>query len=161
MITQNEIHMSAPPQRCFEVAVDVERWPEILPHYRRVRFQRRDDFGRGLVEMAAQRMFGPIPYPVWWVSEMDSDPAQPIVRYKHVAGITKGMDVEWRFEPAADGTRVKIVHDWPGGPAWPFIGALAANAVIGPIFIHNVAGRTLAGVKAEAEVQKIKIKEGR
>lgn len=161
MITHNEIFMSAPPERCFEVAAAVERWPEILPHYRWVRFQRRDAFGRGRVEMAARRMFGPLPYPVWWVSEMDADPAEPSVRYKHVAGITKGMDVEWRFDAAAGGTTVEIVHEWPGGPAWPLIGKLAANAVIGPIFIHHVAGRTLAGIKAEVEAQTPTIEEGR
>lgn len=151
MITHNEIVMAADARRCFEVAADVERWPEILPHYRRVRFQRRDGFGRGLVEMAARRMFGPLGYPVWWVSEMAADESIPIVRYRHVDGITRGMDVEWRFAPADSGTRVEIVHDWPRGAAWPLIGGLAADLVIGPVFIHYVAGRTLAGVKREAE----------
>ena len=51
MITHNEIVMRASAERCFQVAADVERWPEILSHYRWVRFRRRDDFGFGLVEM--------------------------------------------------------------------------------------------------------------
>ncbi len=159
MQTHNEIHMKASPRRCFEVAADVERWPEILPHYRRVRFRRKDRFGRGLVEMAARRMFGPIPYPIWWVSEMDSDPDQPVVRYRHVDGITAGMDVEWRFEPAGEGTLVRIVHDWAAGPPWPLVKTLAADLVIGPVFIHHVAGRTLEGVKRTAESQLVE--EGR
>ena len=45
MITHNEIVMNASQDRCFQVAADVERWPEILSHYRWVRFRRRDDFG--------------------------------------------------------------------------------------------------------------------
>ena len=45
---------------------------------------------------------------------------------------------------------VTIVHEW-SGPAWPLIGSIAANLVIGPVFIHYIAGRTLAGVKQEAE----------
>jgi ribosome-associated toxin RatA of RatAB toxin-antitoxin module len=153
MITHNEIWIDSSPARCFQVAADVERWPELLSHYTVVRFQRRDGFGRGLVEMAARRMFGPLGYPVWWASEMWADESVPVVRYRHVAGITKGMDVEWRFKPEGDVTRVEIVHDWPRGPRWPLIGRFAANAVIGPVFIHHVAGMTLAGVKREVELR--------
>lgn len=151
MITHNETHIAADPRRCFDVAADVERWPEILTHYRWVRFRRRDGFGRGLVEMAARRMFGPVSYPVWWLSEMWADESVPVVRYRHVDGVTRGMDVEWLFHVADGGTRVKIVHEWPEGPGWPLIGGLAAERVIGPVFIHHVAGQTLAGVKREVE----------
>jgi ribosome-associated toxin RatA of RatAB toxin-antitoxin module len=153
MNTHNWIVINASQARCFQVATDVERWPEILSHYRWVRFRRRDDFGLGLVEMAAHRMFGPIGYRVWWVSEMWADESVPVVRYKHVEGITKGMDVEWRFHSEGDTTRVEIVHDWPDGPGWPVIGRFAANGVIGPFFIHHVAGMTLEGVKGAAEEQ--------
>src|SRR5438132_4186706 len=44
-------------------------------------------------------------------------------------------------------------HDW-GGPAWPVIGPLAARLVIGPVFIHGIASRTLAGIKRFAEDRK-------
>jgi ribosome-associated toxin RatA of RatAB toxin-antitoxin module len=151
MVTHNEIRMAATPARCFEVAADVERWPEILSHYRWVRFRRRDGFGRGLVEMAARRMFGPFGYPVWWVSEMWAEEAVPVVRYHHVDGITAGMDVEWRFSPSGVGTHVEIVHTWPSGAHWPLVGKLAADRVIGPVFIHHVASMTLAGVKQAVE----------
>lgn len=153
MTTHNEIYMAASPERCFWVAADVERWPDILPHYRWVRFRRHDGFGRGEVEMAAHRMFGPLAYPVWWVSEMLADDSVPVVRYKHVDGITAGMDVEWRFHPEDSGTRVEIVHEWPNGPNWPLVNRLAADSVIGPLFIHHVAGQTLEGVKKEVEIQ--------
>lgn len=151
MITHNEIHMGASPERCFTVAADVERWPEFLPHYRWVRFHRQDGFGCGLVEMAARRMFGPVGYPVWWVSEMWADETVPMVRYQHVQGITKGMAVEWHFATSGGGTRVEILHKWRDGPSWPLVGGVAAERVIGPVFIHHVAGGTLAGVKKEAE----------
>ena len=133
------------------MGADVERWPDILPHYRWVRFQRKDGFARGRIEMAAWRDFaGPLRYPTWWVSEMESDAARPIVRYRHVDGITSGMDVVWEFQPHDGGTLIRIVHEWDG-PRWPLIGGFAANHVIGPRFISFIAGRTLAGVAAEAE----------
>ena len=155
MRTVDEMVVAAPPERCFRAAADVERWPELLPHYRRVRFRRRDGFGTGLVEMAARRAFGPFPWPVWWASEMTVDEARPAVAYRHVAGITTGMDVEWTFADRGDGTtRVRIVHDWDEGPRWPLPRSLRrwiADAVIGPVFIHHVASRTLAGIKRAAE----------
>jgi hypothetical protein len=120
-----------------------------------VRFQRKDGFGTGRVEMAARRNIGPFPYPVWWVSEMHVDAKRPAVVYQHVDGITTGMDVEWTFEDRGAGvTRVRIVHDWPDGPAWPLpaVGRhLIADHIIGPRFIHHVASRTLAGIRRHVE----------
>jgi len=149
MRTVDVVAIRAPLELVFETAVQVERWPSILPHYRFVRFLSRRD-GGGTVEMAAWRPFGPLRYPTWWVSEMTVDRPAREVRYRHVRGITAGMDVVWRL--AADGARVAvtIVHEWPG-PAWPLLGGLAADLIIGPVFIHGIAARTLAGLKRYSE----------
>jgi hypothetical protein len=151
MLTIDERTTHAPPDACFQAAADVERWPEILPHYRWVRFRRKERFGHGIVEMAAWRQFGPFRYPTWWASEMEIDAARRQVIYRHVDGITRGMDVLWEVLPAKDGsTLLRIVHEW-SGPEWPLIGGFAANHVIGPHFIHFIASRTLLGVTREAE----------
>jgi ribosome-associated toxin RatA of RatAB toxin-antitoxin module len=144
MRTIDRIHMAAPPERVFRAAMDVEQWPVVLSHYRWVRMLERREDG-GLVEMAAWRPFGVFNYPTWWVSEMRIDRAAKAVHYRHVRGITAGMDVVWRIEPANGGTEVTIVHDW-SGPRWPLIGPGAARWVIGPVFIHGIASRTLAGI---------------
>lgn len=149
MRTHNRITVRAPIERVFAVAAAVERWPEFLDHYRRVRVLERRD-GDALVEMAAWRAFGILKYPTWWVSQMEVQPAAHRIRYRHVRGITRGMDVEWRLTPQGDGVEVTIVHQWRG-PRWPLVGRLAADWVIGPIFIRHIAGRTLAGVKRRAE----------
>ena len=153
MRTVDRTRMRAPVERVLEAAVDVERWPELLPHYRWVRMLERRGDG-GLVEMAAWRPFGPLNYPTWWVSEMWVDRAAPAVHYRHVRGITTGMDVVWRIEPAGDGTDVTIVHDWTG-PRWPLIGTVAAAWVIGPVFIHGIASRTLAGIRRAVETGRM------
>ncbi len=153
MRTVDEHVMRAPASLCFEVAADVEDWPRILPHYRWVRFREKRAFGSGCVEMAAWRAFGGVAgmrWPTWWVSEMRADAAEPAVHYRHVDGITRGMAVKWAFLPHPQGTLVRIVHDWRG-PAWPLVGRVAADAVIGPAFVSAIARRTLAGVAAEAE----------
>ena len=180
MLTIDHVSIRAPVDRIFDVATNVERWPAILPHYRWVRFLDRRG-GGGTVEMAAWRPFGPLRYPVSWVSDMMVDRAACEIRYRHVRGITTGMDVVWRFVPQAEAsarrdtvkdtalertalpsppfrvgatedvdTVVTIIHEWPG-PAWPLIGRLAANLVIGPVFIHGIASRTLAGIKRALE----------
>ena len=136
-------------ERAFKVASDVERWPDFLPHYRWVNILSRDG-SDALVEMAAWRPFGVFKYPTWWVSEMTVIPSESRVLYKHVRGITKGMDVEWRLIENAGSVDITIVHQW-AGPQWPLIGKLAADLVIGPVFIHAIASRTLAGVKEHTE----------
>lgn len=151
MYTIDEIAIDAPLDACFRAGADVERWPERLPHYRWVRFHQKEGFGTGTVEMAARRRFGPLSYPVWWVSAMTVDESRPAVIYRHIDGVTTGMDVEWQFSELGDGTtHVRIIHDWKGGPAWPLPGparSLIADEIIGPVFIHHVAGRTLRGIK--------------
>ena len=43
---------------------------------------------------------------------MTVDQTVPRVRFRHVGGITSGMDVEWSFTPVEDGraTHVKVLH---------------------------------------------------
>jgi len=152
MRTVDRIRVHAPFAKVFSVASSVTRWPTILPHYRWVRV-----LDGGLIEMAAWRPFGAFKYPTWWLSEMTVDRPAGEIRYRHVRGITRGMNVVWRLAEVGEGSEgdvdVEIVHTWPG-PSWPLIGRLAANLVIGPVFIHGIASRTLAGIKRAAEGAK-------
>jgi hypothetical protein len=83
---------------------------------------------------------------------MQIEPAARTIRYRHVAGITTGMDVRWEMREADDGggIAVEIVHEW-AGPPWPLVGRLAAAALIGSVFVHGIASRTLAGIRRRAE----------
>jgi len=152
MTIVDERVVRAPPRTIFEVAREVEFWPAYLAHYRYVRFRERASDGGGLVEMSAWRPVGALPggWPTWWLSEMAVDADRPSIRFRHVGGITTGMEVEWRFQPSADGTVVRIIHVW-NGPRWPLIGVYAATTLIGPHFISAIARRTLAGLAAVVE----------
>jgi ribosome-associated toxin RatA of RatAB toxin-antitoxin module len=150
MTTVDELLVRAPVARIFEIAREVEHWPAYLPHYRYVRFRDRTPDGGGVVEMAANRPFGPVGWPTWWLSQMAVDASAPWIRFRHIGGITTGMDVEWSFAARGDATHVRIVHVW-NGPRWPLIGAFAATEVIGPVFVHGIASRTLAGLGRVAE----------
>ena len=156
MTTVDEQSVRSSLETIFELAKNVEAWPRHLPHYRYVRFKERRSDGGGIVEMSANRPF-PLPltrmemnWPTWWLSEMAVNDTTCSIRFRHVAGITKGMDVEWTFTPTPGGIHVRILHVW-NGPTLPMVGKWAAVHVIGPIFIHGIASRTLSGLAAVAE----------
>ena len=94
MRTVDRIRVHAPFDKVFAAASVVARWPTILPHYRWVHV-----LEDGLVEMAAWRPFGGglLKYPTWWVSQMTIDRPAGEIRYRHVRGITRGMQVVWRL----------------------------------------------------------------
>jgi hypothetical protein len=153
METVDEQFVRAPLDRIFELARAVEHWPALLDHYRYVRFRRRAPDGGGIVEMSANRPFGLLNWPTWWLSEMEVRApvnGAPELRFRHIGGVTKGMDVAWTFAARDGGTHVRIIHVWDG-PSWPLIGVTAAQQVIGPVFVHGIASRTLAGLAAVAE----------
>lgn len=164
MQTVDEQIVRAPLTTIFDLARQVELWPRYLPHYRYVRFRTRRSDGGGLVEMSANRPFqvkAPggglhINWPTRWVSEMAVDKNRPSIRYRHVGGITKEMEVEWSFSLTSAGTHVRIVHLWDGPRRLRLIGRLAATRVIGPVFVHGIASRTLAGLAAVAEREAAK-----
>ena len=104
MTTVDEQLVRAPLATIFALAADVERWPAHLAHYRFVRFHERRRDGGGLVEMSANRPFGAVDWPTWWTSRDERSRARrsrraPSIRFRHVRGVTTGMDVEWTFRP--------------------------------------------------------------
>jgi ribosome-associated toxin RatA of RatAB toxin-antitoxin module len=154
MTTVDERLVRAPLPRIFALAADVERWPSLLPHYRYVRFVERRADGGGIVDMSANRPFGLLQWPTFWRSTMrvraPAGTETPAVRFTHIGGVTRGMEVEWRFIEVAGGTHVRILHVWDG-PRVPVVGAAAATLVIGPVFVHGIASRTLDGLALAAE----------
>ena len=154
MTTVDEQVVRAPLEHIFRLAAEVERWPALLQHYRFVRFVERRSDGGGIVEMSASRPFGVVRWPTWWKSRMrihpPAGPVPPSIRFSHIEGVTKGMEVEWSFDAVPGGTHVRIVHVWEG-PGWSKAGESAATLVIGPVFVHGIASRTLAGLATHAE----------
>lgn len=138
------VHVEAPYERIFDLAAEVERWPVILPHYRYVRPLPAPEGTRHFA-MGARR--GPIP--VAWAAVQRPLPDARRIEFHHTGGVTRGMEVAWRFEPADGGWDVSIEHELELG--WPVIGRFAAERVIGPHFIDAIAGRTLRTIKWLAE----------
>jgi Polyketide cyclase / dehydrase and lipid transport len=140
------IRISAPYERIFPLAAEVEEWPMRLPHYRYVRRLATND-GQRRFAMGARR--GRIP--VRWEAIQDPMPDAHRIEFVHTGGLTRGMRVAWTFAPdgAPDTWDVSIEHELE--LAWPLIGRWAAERVIGPQFVEPIARRTLARIKRLAE----------
>lgn len=147
MQSEIAITIQADPDAVFTLAADVERWPEILPHYRWVR-RRRQIGARRILEMAARRDF----YPVRWTAVVEPLPDQRLLRFRHIKGPTKGMEVEWRITPVEGGTHVVIWHSFVS--TLPLIGPFFAEYIAGRLFINNIAGKTLRRMKEFAERER-------
>jgi ribosome-associated toxin RatA of RatAB toxin-antitoxin module len=138
------IRIMAPYEPIFELAADVERWPERLPHYRYVR---RVDGQPGERRFAMGARRGVIP--VRWEAVQRPLPEERRIEFTHTGGVTRGMQVAWLFERHGEAWDVSIHHELDLG--WPLVGGMVAGSLIGPQFIDAIAGRTLRCVKALAE----------
>jgi ribosome-associated toxin RatA of RatAB toxin-antitoxin module len=143
------IDVGAPAETVFRLARDVERWPDLLPHYVAATRQAAPDRdGRLLVAFVARRpLIGVLGLglPVAWRSLTWSDATDRTLHFAHRGGATNGMDVTWRIGDRPGGTcRVDIEHDFrPRVPGWA--------ALIDRLFTAPIAGRTLATFRAMAE----------
>lgn len=146
MHAETTLEICGPLARIVALGADVERWPEILPHYRWVSLLEGGG-DRKVVEMAARR--GPIPLRWRAIQEIDRTGSTPIIAYRHIWGPTRGMDVAWTFVETADSVLVTIDHHFR--PPWPVVGNAVANHIIGPHFIEYVAALTLGTIKQIVE----------
>lgn len=102
--------------------------------------------------MSARRPLGPLGIPVAWRSEQWHDVTDPDdlqLRFIHVAGATRGMDVTWHIRPSPEGSRVTIEHVFSRRLA--LLGDELLPRVVDRFFVRPIAGRTLATFKALVE----------
>jgi ribosome-associated toxin RatA of RatAB toxin-antitoxin module len=147
MHTENRIEIRGDVRRIFQLAAQVDKWPEILPHYRWVHVQQRRK-RRSTVEMAARR--GRIP--VSWTAVQEVYPYERIT-YKHIKGFTTGMEVAWLFTPGQGDVQVVITHDF--SLSWPLIGNFVSKYIVGKLFVRPIATKTLQHIKQTAESAQI------
>src|SRR5579862_3146746 len=152
------VDVGAPAELVFRLARDIERWPDLLPHYLRVRREAGRASDRQVLRMVAVRPsfglagFGP---PVVWRARTWAEPDDLRLRFQHLGGVTAGMDVTWRIEPTAAGCHVSIEHASRRRLPIPVLGQRLGDellpAFVDRCFTRPIAERTLATFKALAE----------
>jgi len=145
----NSIVMCAPRTTVFNTAANLELWPQILPHYRYIRYLERSP-DRNVVVMAATRSG----IPISWISEQIIDRDRAEVRFLHLKAFTKGMRVVWTFQEAPAGVLVEIKHDLAFRVK---LLAPIADKIIGGFFIHHIANKTLRCMKSYVEANTDKV----
>ena len=98
------IRVDAPANRCFDVAVDFESYPEWVRDVKEAKILETDDEGRGTkVEYRAAALGKSIRY----VLEYDYDASPEAFSWQFVEGdMLRRLDGTYRFEPDGDSTRV-------------------------------------------------------
>jgi ribosome-associated toxin RatA of RatAB toxin-antitoxin module len=147
MRTVNTIVISSDQDTVFRTASDILGWPRMLPHYRWVRHigGNRD---WTVLEMAAWR--GVIP--IKWTSLTQIDQEERRIYFRHIGGLTRGMEVVWLFRQAGDKTEVSIVHELSRMKV-PIVRSKPGKLVTGKFFVECVADRTLRSMKRWIEEQ--------
>jgi ribosome-associated toxin RatA of RatAB toxin-antitoxin module len=124
------IRIDASPQRCYEVAVDFERYPDWAQDVKQVTVLERDADNRGArVEYRAAALGRSTRY----VLEYDYGEAPAAFSWQLVEGdMLRQLDGRYGFEPDGGGTRVsyKLTAD-PSIPLPGFIKRRAASKIIG------------------------------
>lgn len=145
-----EVIIQCPLEKAFLTVGDLVRWPEFLPHYRYNRFLEKGPAG-GLVKMSCYRLG----YPLRWIARYKIDLAKRRLTFKHVKGAlnaTQGMDITWQFHEEGDhAVRVKVTYEFT--PRITVGGELLARLVLGELFIHSLAEKTLTALKRKMEAQ--------
>jgi ribosome-associated toxin RatA of RatAB toxin-antitoxin module len=148
-----EIAIDAPSRRVFELARDVAAWPTLLPHYRRVTVLSRDDRETVADMRAVRTLWGRAGIRVGWRARFWSDEGVEDdlqLRFVHVGGPTKGMDVTWHITPGErGGSTATIEHDFQR--RLPLMGDDVLPRLVDRLFVRPIAERTLATFKRLAE----------
>jgi ribosome-associated toxin RatA of RatAB toxin-antitoxin module len=153
MRTVNQIEIVGDPDvirpQIFQIAADIQDWPNILPHYRYMRVTESSERHK-IADFGASRDG----LPVSWRARQELFPDEYRITFLHTGGVTKGMWVEWRLEPLGDRVSVTIDHEL-SYPV-PLLGPLFARYIVGGLFVENIAGKTLRSIKERVERNDVK-----
>lgn len=135
------IRVDADPQRCYEVAIDFERYPQWARDVKEVAVLERDDDGRGTrVEYRVAAMGKSVRYTLAY----DYSDAPNSFNWHFVEGeMIKMLEGEYRFEPDDGGTRVH--YDLTVEQALPMPGFMKRKVA------GMILGTALKELKKEAE----------
>jgi len=142
----SEVVVDAPPARVYEVAKEVESFPEFLPNVEEVSIREREG-NRTVSEWVA--LVPEFRRTIRWVEEDVWDDAEMRCKFHLLSGDWDSYEGEWSFAPEGERTRVRldIVYEYDV----PLIGPLIKK-LLHKLVTRN-AEETLTGVRARAEAR--------
>jgi aromatase len=117
--TDNEVVIAAPIDIVWERMNDVENWPDLFSEYAKAEILERE--GNTVKFRLTTHPDPEYDGQVWtWVSERTVDPETHTVKAHRIeTGPFDHMDIEWYFEPAGGGTKMRWVQDFSMKPEAP------------------------------------------
>ena len=117
--TDNDVVIKAPRKYVWERMMDIESWPELFSEYAKAEVIERDgDYVKFRLTTHPDPDYDG---QVWsWVSERTADPSTFTSKSKRIeTGPFEHMDIQWYFEEADGGTRMRWVQDFAMKPSAP------------------------------------------
>lgn len=140
---KNSILIEKDLAEVFKVAADFESYPEFIPTYKSVQILERqgDELLIERVGLAGGRE-------VKWRSRVVIKENKSI-KAVQLEGPLAGMEIEWSFEEAAQGTLVLLTHNFEYRKI-PLIGSLIGRLIVKRI-VSRMADDTLKAIKKRVE----------
>jgi aromatase len=117
--TDNEVVIAAPLDVVWEKMNDVEKWPDLFSEYAKAEILERE--GNTVKFRLTTHPDPEYDGQVWtWVSERTIDPDSHTVQAHRIeTGPFDHMDIQWFFEPADGGAKMRWVQDFSMKPEAP------------------------------------------
>jgi aromatase len=117
--TDNEVVIRAPLELVWDRMMDIEGWPNLFSEYANAEVLERD--GDTLTFRLTTHPDPEYNGQVWsWTSERTADPETHSSKSRRIeTGPFQYMNIEWYFEEADDGTRMRWVQDFSMKPEAP------------------------------------------
>jgi len=125
--TDNDVVIKAPRKYVWERMMDIESWPDLFSEYAKAEVIERDgDYVKFRLTTHPDPDYDG---QVWsWVSERTADPSTFTSKSKRIeTGPFEHMDIQWYFEEADGGTRMRWVQDFAMKPSAPADDATAQD----------------------------------
>jgi len=141
--TDNSVWIGAPLDMVWDITNDVESWPKLFTEYSEAEILER----KGNTVVFRLAMHPDENGKIWsWVSERTTDPAAHSVKARRVeTGPFEFMNIEWYYEPADGGTRMRWVQEFAMKPGAP------ANDAQMEVHINNNTKKQMAIIKEKIE----------
>ena len=125
--TDNDVVINAPRQFVWDKMMDIESWPELFSEYAKAEVIEKD--GNYVKFRLTTHPDPEYDNQVWsWVSERTADPESFSSKSKRIeTGPFVHMDIQWFFEEADGGTRMRWVQDFAMKPSAPADDATAQD----------------------------------